>query len=121
MCPQAKNAILARILRFYGDLKAAPFLSEIKRYLHPGWLLEFAKEHLNYFTDMQSPSCSWKPTEAELQLIDKMEAKPLNPQLSGDEKNSETDSDSSSFSRHSSFQSSFLKNRFSIVYTVIRN
>ncbi|GBL80925.1 hypothetical protein AVEN_26333-1 [Araneus ventricosus] len=50
-CPQAKNAILARILRFYGDLKEAPFLAEIKKDLHPGWLLEFAKEHLSYFTD----------------------------------------------------------------------
>ncbi|GBL80924.1 hypothetical protein AVEN_26332-1 [Araneus ventricosus] len=34
-------------------------------------------------------------TEAELQMIDRMEAKPLNPQLSGDEHNSDTDSNSS--------------------------
>ncbi|GBM97292.1 hypothetical protein AVEN_128822-1 [Araneus ventricosus] len=85
MCPSAKQVILARILHFFDNLRAAPFLGHGKKHLHPGWLFEFAKEHLNYFDDRQSPSCSWQRTDVEMELIEQVEEKARKEQQSEDE------------------------------------
>lgn len=42
ICPQSKDAIMARLVRFYNNLQESPFLEPISKDLHPNWLNQFA-------------------------------------------------------------------------------